>query len=174
MICRDAQELIPLHVGDDLPAGEAEPLEAHLEDCVLCEAEYMSYAQARAALLLLRGEEAPTAAPLWAAVADGLDGSPSLEIAPRRRGVLRMLIRGGIAAALLVGVTAPLWLPQDDSSSNTTGETASSEDSGPRVEPVSPEDLREFLNSFSGTIPAPDGEEGDTVLMAPANNRGQM
>lgn len=174
MNCRDAQDLIPLHVGDDLPAGEAEPLEAHLENCVLCEAEYMSFAQAREALLLLRGEEAPTAAPLWVAVADGIDESPTVGVAPRRRGVLQMLVRGGIAAALLVGVTAPLWLPQDATPSNSSGETASSEDSGPRVEPVSPEDLREFLNSLSGTIPAPDGEEDDTVLMAPASNRGQM
>ncbi len=174
MNCRDAQELIPLHVGDDLPAGEAEPLEAHLENCVLCEAEYVSFAQAREALLLLRGEEAPTAAPLWSAVADGLEDGSVLEIAPRRRNVLQMIVRGGIAAALLIGVTAPLWLPQDTEPSGNNGETAVSEDDGPRIQPVSPEELREFLNSLSGTIPAPDGEDEDTVVMTPANNRGQM
>lgn len=170
MNCRDAQELIPLHVGDDLPAGEAEPLEGHLENCVLCEAEYMSFAQAREALLLLRGEEAPSAAPLWGAVAVGLEDDAIMEASPRRRGVLRMIGRGAIAAALLVGVTTPIWLPQDATPSGNGGETAISEDSGPRIEQATPEELREFLNSLSGTIP----EDEDTVLMAPASNRGQM
>lgn len=178
MNCRDAQELIPLHVGDDLPVADAEALEGHLENCALCEADYGRYAQAREDLLLLRDEEAPTAPPLWASVADGLLERPTAAEPPtptsRRGALLRALWRGGLAAALLVGVTAPIWLPEADPMQPAEGgELAAGEDNGPRVQPVSPEELRDFLHR-TGTLPTPSEGVDETVLMAPASNRGQM
>ena len=169
MQCRDAQELIPLHVGDDLTSAEAAPLEQHLEGCVLCEAEYASFARAREALLVLRDEETPLAPPLWSAVSEGL-AATTLPPVPRLR---RSWVGIGIAAALAIGASAPLWLPLGSGATTVTPETlAEGEDEGPDVRSVSPEELRRFFNSWTGAWPNAVEEEGE--LMAPASNRGQM
>lgn len=168
MNCREADELIPLHVGDDLTEQEATALEEHLEGCPLCEAEYASYARAREALLLLADDEAPMAPPLWASVAEGLD-VPAVRPAGRMR---RMAAAFGIAAALAVGASAPLWLPRAGTAEPDGGAMAAGEDEGPDVTDVSPEELRKFFNSWTGAWP--NAAEEEVELMAPASNRGEM
>jgi hypothetical protein len=171
MHCRDAEELIALHVGDDLAEHEAAALEGHLEGCALCEADYASFARAREALLMLREEEAPLAPPLWSAVAEGLDAPVAAAPAGRLR---RMAVGFGIAAALAIGASAPLWLPgstplEPDNPGTTLAE---GEDEGPDIRSVSPEELRRFFNSWTGAWP--HAAEEEVELMAPASNRGEM
>ena len=171
MECREAEELIPLHVGDDLTEQEAGALEEHLEGCALCEAEYASYARAREALLLLAGDEAPLAPPLWSSVAEGLD-APDVRPAGRLR---RMAAGFGIAAALAIGASAPLWLPRAepvDPAGAGAGTVAAGEEQAPDVKDVSPEELRRFFNSWTGAWP--NAAEEEVELMAPASNRGEM
>jgi hypothetical protein len=70
MKCLDACELIPLYVGDDLGSDAianelAIALEAHLDSCKICEAEYVSYADARQALLEAKGFDGAALDSLW-------------------------------------------------------------------------------------------------------------
>ena len=112
MNCREASIRISLHVGDDLPASEVPALEAHLEHCAICEAEYESYAGARDALFLLKDEVAGST-DLWQGIEAQLDLQPSADGTggARRPWYRHPLFVSAMAAALLIGVTSPLWRP---------------------------------------------------------------
>jgi len=149
--CRDAAELIPLHVGDDLPGEEASRIEDHLESCALCSAEYASFASAREALVSLR-EEMPRSGSLWAGIARGI-GSDGAEVvahaafvgAGRPRRQPRWAAWTGLAAAAVLAVAfLPRFFRPDEvlSPSDATGEMSAN---APMIEQTTPEELRNFM-----------------------------
>lgn len=111
MKCREATIQISLHVGDDLPASEVPALESHLESCSLCEAEYDSYASARDALFLLKDEYSGSTS-LWAGIDEQLEvtSTPVHAISSGRAWYRRPMFSTAMAAALVMGVTAPMWM----------------------------------------------------------------
>jgi anti-sigma factor RsiW len=163
--CREAAELIPLHVGDDLPGEEAARIEDHLESCALCSAEYASFASAREALVGLR-EEMPQPGSLWAGVALGI-GAPTDAAVPaaaltgagRPRRQPRWAAWTGLAAAAVVAV---VFLPQffRGAGEPTPGGPAPATVSGaPMVEAATAEELRNFLlRSSVREVPAVNEE----------------
>ena len=170
MLCRDAHDLIPLHVGDDLSPAEADELEGHLEGCALCESEYASFAGAREALLELRGFEEEAGPSLWTGVSEGLE--PQAPAASRWGS---WGLRSGIAAGLLAMFGLAVWQPwqgsPEDFGPAGNGGLAGGEEA-PETESVPLDELRDFFDKTNGAT-VPQGEEsGD--LMAPASNRGQM
>ncbi len=124
MNCRQASIQISLHVGDDLPAADVPALEAHLEHCALCEAEYESYASARDALFLLK-EEMTEEFHLWDEVEAALEQSQTRA----RPWYRRPFFAAGLAAALMLAVW-PLWKapknPQTDLVTHSVLQTSSS------------------------------------------------
>jgi len=177
MQCRQAAELIPLHVGDDLPSEEARQLEGHLESCALCVAEYESFASARTALLDLR-EEMPARGSLWTEVARGLESQPAAVALQRhRRRSSRWMAWTSIAAAAAFAliVLPPFW---------SAGEPAQGEGASPTVEcpapmvrATTPEELQDFLlrtgslENKSPATPVSDAAEEQTPLTTPAGTR---
>lgn len=173
MNCRDTAELIPLHVGDDLPNEEAARLESHLENCALCSAEYASFAGAREALLSLR-EEMPSRGSLWAGLSMSLTGPASVQtpaaaltgITQPRRGP-RWMLWSSLAAAAAVVAFLPSVLDGWDSATDQKsaggelGPTASRE-----IQATTPEELREFLLRTGGleVQPRTAATEGDELL----------
>ncbi len=159
MRCEVARELLPLHVGDDLPLPQAHRLEEHLEGCLLCADEYAVFADARADLLSL-AEELPPRGSLWEGIAPSLDGAadagPAAGESPRRR---RFLGWSGLAAAaallLLFGpwrgsgmddgaVVGPVGPPAPPTLQ--AGMASPVDASGrPLIIEASPDDLRAFL-----------------------------
>jgi len=109
--CREASIQISLHVGDDLPASEVPILEAHLETCTMCEAEYESYASARDALFLLKDEYSGSTS-LWEGIEEQLEEStiPMHTATGGRAWYRRPMFSTAMAAALLVGVSIPMWM----------------------------------------------------------------
>lgn len=176
--CRQAADLIPLHVGDDLPAEEAGLLEQHLDGCALCVAEYESYAAARTALLDLR-EEMPARGTLWAEVARGLDVAPAVEAAPRQRQNFRsrwMAWSSLAVAAALTLIVLPPFLASPDADP-AAGQTPTVEGPAPMVRATTPEELQEFLLRTGGmenkSLATPVGGAADeqTPLTTPAGTR---
>jgi hypothetical protein len=185
--CQDAGQLIPLHVGDDLPADEARRVEEHLEGCALCSAEYESFAAARLVLLDL-GAEVPVRGSLWAEVARELetapDASADLAAPPAAARLTRswrwMKWTSAAAAALLVMlVIPPLFRPNAGAGAGVVPES-----NGPMIQATTPEEVQEFLLRTAGmmspaTDPAlnPVGTEKldaasqDLPLTTPAGNR---
>lgn len=110
MNCQEASIQISLHVGDDLPAADVPSLEAHLERCALCESEYESYASARDALFLIK-DEFSGSTDLWAGIDAqlGLDNPSGVEKTAGRAWYRHPVFSSAVAAALLIGVTSPLW-----------------------------------------------------------------
>ncbi|MDA0666263.1 MAG: hypothetical protein O3A95_01625 [Planctomycetota bacterium] len=115
MKCREASIQISLHVGDDLPASEVPELESHLETCPLCEAEYESYASARDALFLLKDEFSGSTS-LWEGIEGQLEasGTPVHAISNGRAWYRRPMFSSAMAAALLIGITVPMWMSNAD------------------------------------------------------------
>lgn len=111
MKCREASIQISLHVGDDLPASEVATLESHLATCSLCEAEYESYASARDALFLLKDEYSGSTS-LWEGIHEQLEDSstPVHAISSGRAWYRRPMFSTAMAAALVIGVTVPMWM----------------------------------------------------------------
>lgn len=158
--CREAAELIPLHVGDDLPGEEAARIEDHLEACALCSAEYASFASAREALVGLR-DEMPQPGSLWAGVALGI-GAPvdadlpaaALTGAGRPRRQPRWTVWTGLAAAAVLAVA---FLPGFFRPGGTSlaGAAPATAHGAPMIERTTAEELRSFLlRSSVREIPA--------------------
>lgn len=176
--CRQAAELIPLHVGDDLPAEEAGLLEAHLDACALCGAEYESYAAARTALLDLR-EEMPARGSLWAEVARGLEVEASPVAAPRPRAFTRTRWMTwssiAVAAALALMVLPPFVAPAD--ADPAAGQPPTVDGPPPMVRATTPEELQEFLlrtgsmENKSPATPVAGAAEEQIPLTTPAGTR---
>jgi len=168
--CREAADLIPLHVGDDLETDDARQLEAHLDVCALCVAEYDSYAAARGTLLDLR-EEQPAVGSLWANVARGLDSTsgavPEAAAAPRPLRLKRWYAWSGLAAAaLLIAAFVPQML-RDASTA-----PAQAQGDGRQIQKTSAEELEDFLLRTGGS-PSPVVEENleEAPLATPAANK---
>lgn len=158
--CLDASQLIPLHVGDDLPADEARRVEEHLESCALCSAEYESFASARLVLLDL-GAELPARGSLWAEVARGLETAPAqADSAAEPQADLRMTRTwrwmkwtSAAAAALIV----MLVMPPLFRTTAGAGAGAVPESNGPMIQATTPEEVQEFLLRTAGMMsPASD------------------
>jgi len=179
--CQEAAELIPLHVGDDLPAEEARRVEEHLDQCALCVAEYESFAAARDLLVDLRAEM-PARGSLWAGVASGLEsaGPESAAAEPRAASRVWTWVRWTSAAA--AALVAMVVLPPLFSTSPASGEAPAGE--GPMIQATTPEELQEFILRQAAmlspvTDPAlnPAGSETvegppqDLPLTTPASNR---
>ncbi len=181
--CQEAAELIPLHVGDDLPAEEARRVEEHLDQCALCIAEYESFAAARDLLVDLRAEM-PARGSLWAGVASGLESGlaadPESAAAPSRsaRPWTWMKWTSAAAAALLAMVFLPPLLRTGPDAGDASGGAS------PMIQATTPEELQEFLLRTGAmlspvTDPAlqPAGSEQvdaqgqDLPLTTPASNR---
>lgn len=173
--CTEAVELIPLHVGDDLPAEEARRIEAHLEQCALCVAEYESFAAARVTLLALR-DELPARGSLWAEVARGLEAGgaapESAADAPAARSWTWLKWSSLAAAALVVTSFLPQFLTADPAQDPGAG--------GPMIQATTPEELNDFLQRTAGMSVNPadpaNGEAAadpgqDAPLTTPAGNR---
>lgn len=166
--CREAVELIPLHVGDDLPGEEASRIEEHLESCVLCSAEYASYASARDALLELR-EEMPHSGSLWADVsrslgtdiaAAALTGAGRPPRLPRWAAWTGLAAAAALALAFLPGYLNP---PREPAAPDGGAALAAG---APQIEPTSDEELRAFLLKVGGRqLPSANGwKAGDELL----------
>lgn len=176
--CRQAAELIPLHVGDDLPSEEAGLLESHLDSCALCVAEYESYAAARSALLELR-EGMPARGSLWAGVARGLDEQRPAAAAPpaprARPGRWIAWSSLALAAALALMVVPPFLKAP---AAGGDAETPTVAGPAPMVQATTPEELQEFLLRNGGLqnmspaqpVNGPGGEES-APLTTPAGVR---
>jgi hypothetical protein len=168
--CREAADLIPLHVGDDLETDEARRLEEHLDVCALCVAEYDSYAAARGTLLDLR-EEQPAVGSLWANVARGLDSDsgavPAVVAAPLPRRLHRWYAWSGLAAAALL-ITA--FMPQMLSDEPAAPPQAQGD--GRQIQKTSAEELEDFLLRTGGS-PSPVVEENleEAPLATPAASK---
>ncbi|MHC4823972.1 MAG: anti-sigma factor family protein [Planctomycetota bacterium] len=110
MNCQEASIQISLHVGDDLPAADVPALESHLERCAICESEYESYASARDALFLIKDEFSGSTS-LWAEIDAQMDQEGQL--GPRksagRAWYRHPMFASAVAAALMIGITSPLW-----------------------------------------------------------------
>lgn len=163
--CREAAELIPLHVGDDLPGEDAARIEEHLETCALCGEEYASFAAARDALLDLR-EELPERGSLWEDVSRSLGGAEHPRAALLGGGHGRRPPRwaawtGLAAAAALAAAFLPQWLaspaaPADGGDALAAGRSAEA----PLIQETTSEELRDFLLRFAGReVPAETGTE---------------
>lgn len=169
--CQEAAELIPLHVGDDLPAEDARRVEEHLDQCAMCIAEYESFAAARDQLLDLRAEM-PVRGSLWAVVASGLEsGAEAATFAPRAaRSWTWVKWTSAIAAALLAMVILPPLL------SPSAGSSAVPDGESPMIQATTPEELQEFLLR-NGAMLSPVGNEPvdaqgqELPLTTPAGNR---
>ena len=177
--CHEAAELIPLHVGDDLPAEDARRIEEHLESCALCGAEYDSYAAARDRILDLR-DEMPARGSLWAGVARGLDEQPAAAAAPvlRARRVGWTLWGGAAVAASLMAFFLPPML-RDRAVAPSEGAPVATGDTQ-LVQPTTQAELQAFLmrsatflspasHTEPGAEPAEPGAEAP--LATPASDR---
>ena len=100
--CHLAVDLLPLYVGDDLGNSETDQaltcqLEAHIDSCKLCEAEYNAYADTRSVLLDVKGKIGSAyLESLWSEIDAQLP--PEAKTWPRQ--VLMLAV--GFAASLLV------------------------------------------------------------------------
>jgi len=188
--CREATVFISLHVGDDLPPEQVTALEEHLESCALCDAEYESYAASRDALLSLRedflalpGHEGVPGASLWEELHVKLEPQERQAAATVGGGGVRRwhqhpFLRGGLAAAVLALLSAPMWMDwsgANNPSGSDLGDfrpllagvdlSGVAEDRGlegqplqelradglgPATESVNPRELREFLQLNQG------------------------
>ena len=107
MKCHLAVDLLPLYVGDDLGSSETDSLltcqlEEHIDSCKLCEAEYDAYADARRALLDVKGKIGSAyLESLWSDIDAQLP--PAAKTWPRQVMILAM----GLAASLLVVLIRP-------------------------------------------------------------------
>lgn len=113
MNCREASIQISLHVGDDLPSAEVPTLEEHLESCAVCQVEYESYASARDALQMLKGESMGTTN-LWGDLEAQLDAATE-ETGGGKRWYARPAW-AALAAAMVLAVSAQFWLPMGSAS----------------------------------------------------------
>lgn len=195
MKCREASIRISLHVGEDLPVSEVPALESHLEACTLCEAEYESYASARDALFLLKDEFSGSTS-LWEGIVDQLEESSTSVHAVSSGGAWsrRPLFSTAIAAALLIGVTVPIWMLSGGGGMNPVGlaEQAaltdinlnlgdsadsiavqdSTEFKNPKVEAVSDQETLDFLERIRGKVFIQDSDSPIAVSYSDAN-RGE-
>lgn len=153
--CQEAAELIPLHVGDDLPAEEARHVEEHLEQCALCTAEYASFASARSVLFELRAD-LPARGSLWAEVARGLEADvlpasgPQVPT-PAPRSWTWLKWSSLAAAALVVMTVLPPLLRSDADPAVVPGAES------PMIQATTPEELQNFLLRTGGMFsPATD------------------
>ena len=167
--CRDAAELIPLHVGDALPGEEAVRIEEHLETCALCSAEYASFAGAREALVNLR-EEMPALGSLWADVSRSIGANESTPMThaalvgagrPRRQPRWAAWTGLAAAAALAVAFLPSYFQPTvDPSGSDEASDQVAAQ--APLIQPTTQEELNNFLlRSGVRILPVPPvtGEE---------------
>lgn len=192
MKCREASIRISLHVGDDLPASEVPALESHLEACTLCEAEYESYASARDALFLLKDEFSGSTS-LWEGIVDQLEESSTSvhAISSGRAWYRRPLFSTAIAAALLIGVTVPIWMPSGGGGVNPVGlaeqaalteinlklgdpaDSLTVQDAtgfgSPKVEAVSNQETLDFLERNRGKVFLQDSDSPIAVSHSDAN-----
>lgn len=174
--CRQAAELIPLHVGDDLPRPEATLIEEHLEACALCSAEYESFARARSAILELR-EEMPARGSLWEGVAKNLaPGAAATQPDPRARFRGRWLAWSSLAlAAALALMIVPPFMTQP--AGGAKDDTPTVAGPAPLVRATTPEELQEFLlrngglQNMSPAQPVSNPDDGNTPLTTPAGVR---
>lgn len=192
MKCREATIQISLHVGDDLPASEVPALEAHLETCSLCESEYESYASARDALFLLKDEYSGSTS-LWEGIEEQIgEGSISVHSTAGGRAWYRHpLFSTAMAAALLVGVTAPMWwssfgsgvspaglaehagLTEVNLNMGSPGDSIAISEPGefesPVVETVSDQETLDFLDRNQGKVLIQDPESPIAVSLTNPN-----
>jgi len=185
MNCREASIQISLHVGDDLPAAEVLILEEHLEHCALCQVEYESYASARDALQILKGELVATT-DLWGALEAQLDAVTPVLASGRNWS--RRPLWTALAAALLLAVTAQFWFPTRHALENAVnsgnaavqdlnvglglpdvGPNTFSED-GPQSEQAPYEDIFEILKG-PGEQTLSEDDLQDPMIAAPASRR---
>ena len=193
MKCREATIQISLHVGDDLPASEVPALESHLESCSLCEAEYDSYASARDALFLLKDEYSGSTS-LWAGIDEQLEESstPVHAISNGRAWYRRRMFSTAMAAALVIGVTVPMWMsnasggginPVDlaehaalsdvnlnlGNPSDSIDIPSPSEFESPEVESVSTQETLDFLERNQGKVFIQDPDSPISVSHSDSN-----
>jgi hypothetical protein len=186
--CREASIQISLHVGDDLPSAEVPTLEEHLEGCAVCQVEYESYASARDALQMLKGESMGTTN-LWGDLEAQLDAATA-ETGGGKRWYSRP-VWASIAAAMVLTVTAQFWMPFGSATdvantvANSTGSNALTsinvgigqpgvgpdaiEDEGPQSEPASYDDFRELMRGRQDQSSLEDLD--DPMIAAPASRR---
>lgn len=201
MNCQEASIQISLHVGDDLPAADVPALESHLERCALCESEYESYASARDALFLIK-DEFSGSTDLWAGIDSQLDleDHGRLQKTAGRVWYRHPMFASAVAAALLIGVTSPLWksgslgpssaaefaenaaLSSSSSFSLGDGLPGVGEDAdgpvahevpefGPEVESVSPLETLDFMERNQGNgLLLEDGDLNNPLIAVPVSN----
>ncbi len=181
MNCREASIQISLHVGDDLPSAEVPVLEGHLESCAVCQVEYESYASARDALQMLKGESMGTTN-LWGDLEAQLDTATE-EVGGGKRWYSRP-VWASLAAAMVLVVTAQFWMPFGSGSDAFTDPTDSivsgivqpkktlglpDETEGPQSEPAAYEDFHELLRGRHDQSSLEDLD--DPMIAAPASRR---
>ena len=116
MTCRKVRRLLPLAAGDDLGAGKARAVRAHVEACPACRRELEGY---RSALDRFRAAARQEGVPDWsegewrALMARAAGGGTEREAGPRPRGLGWRIAgpRWASASALgLVAGLAVLWV----------------------------------------------------------------
>lgn len=187
MNCREASIQISLHVGDDLPEAEVAPLEEHLEHCAVCQVEYESYASARDALQMLKGESMATTN-LWGELEAQLDTATPVLGSSRRWGSRPLWT--ALAAALVLAVSAQFWLPTNLNTDavTTPGSTSLQQDlkvglvglpvdysdtetgQGPQSEEVPAEDIFDILRG-PGEMVIDEEDLDNPMIAAPASRR---
>ncbi|PCJ53868.1 MAG: hypothetical protein COA70_06820 [Planctomycetota bacterium] len=192
MKCREASIQISLHVGDDLPASEVPTLEAHLETCTMCEAEYESYASARDALFLLKDEYSGSTS-LWDEIEEQLEDSaiPMHAATGGRAWYRRPMFSTAMAAALLVGISIPVWMsnagggvnPVDlaehaalsdvnlnlGNPADSIAITNPSDFESPELEAVSDEETSDFFERYLGKVFIQDPDSPIAVSHSDSN-----
>lgn len=108
MKCRQARNLLALHVGGDLPGDRAAGVDAHLSACAACAGELARHQAARRDLRLLQADPLPLGS-LWERLEPRL---AAVDAAARRRApwYRRPGALSAAAAALLLCLAVPWFL----------------------------------------------------------------
>jgi len=166
--CRHVKNLLPLHVGSDLPARQAGPVEEHLHTCLSCFREYRELTAMRERIGVLTEQPLPEgvldgfADEIMARIAVGEPG-PRAEL-PLAMERARTWPRYAAAAALLVAVgvgmqTLGVWAPvagNAPASSALGGDVASADGSFDGGDGQHGGGLASAPRSGAATLPADD------------------
>jgi hypothetical protein len=125
--CRSIRDLIPLHVGGDLDAGQARRVDEHLHLCLTCFREYKEMATMRGRLGTLAEQPLPAGAlddfteQVMARISMG-EAGPAADLPGVRRRVVLPLRTLAAAASLLVALSLGLALGSQWSASVPAGD----------------------------------------------------